>query len=372
VVVTKKYKGVGKQKLQEIIRYSIPVKRPLGRILLDGAFIEPEALDAALAEQMCTNKLLGDILIDLGMLDKTELDAVLWVQRDFSTVKEAIMAAAGIRHLLGELLLKAFCITEDQLDTALDEQKKTGEKLGEILVRLGFLDQSQIDITLSFQSRLSERKIPSYLMLGELLISAGYITHEHLQDALERQLGTDKKIGEVLVEAGYAKQHHIDHGLRIQNKLVVAALIAALSLVPIEQAVAAKSSTQVMSTQIQVTARVLARASLHVLRQPAEIVVTEADIRWGYLDVNAGSVLEIKNNSRAGVNMTFETRGLPFKEALVSGFGREVAIGPNGGIITHQIIGTSVVALNYRFVFDEYSQAGTYAWPLSISVNPVE
>jgi hypothetical protein len=127
-----------------------------------------------------------------------------------------------------------------------------------------------------------------------------------------------------------------------------------------------------MSTQIQVTARVLARASLHVLRQPAEIVITDADIKRGYLDINAGSVLEIKNNSRAGVNMTFETRGLSFKEAMVNGLGREVALGPNGGIITHKSIGTSVVALSYRFVFDESSQAGTYAWPLSVSVNPIE
>jgi len=359
---------------QKEIRYSFPVKRPLGRILLDGEFIKPENLNAALAEQMRTNKLLGDILVDLGVLNKTELYAVLWIQRDFSTVERAIMAAAGVHRLLGELLLKAYCITPDQLDTALDEQKKTGEKLGEVLVRLGFLDQHQLGVTLSFQSRLGERKIPSCLMLGELLVSAGYITHEQLDDALKRQRESekDKKLGEVLVAAGYAKQRHIDHGLRIQEKLVAAALIAALSLAPISEAVSAQSSKQAMSTQIQVTARVLARASVHVLRQPSEIVITDADIKKGYLDVNAGSLLEIKNNSRAGVNMTFETRGLSFKEAMVSGLGREVTLGPNGGIITHKSVGTSLVALSYRFIFDESSQAGTYAWPLSVSVNPVE
>ncbi|KQC08256.1 MAG: hypothetical protein APR62_04970 [Smithella sp. SDB] len=355
-------------------QYSFPVKRPLGRILLDGEFIKPEELDAALAEQMHTNKLLGDILVGLGVLSKTELYAVLWIQRDFSTVESAIMAAAGLRHLLGEMLLTAYCITPDQLEKALEEQKKTGEKLGEILVRFGFIDNSQRDVTLSFQSRLDERKVPSCLMLGELLISAGYITHQQLEEALKRQRESisDKKIGEILVAAGYAKQHHIDHGLRIQEKLVAAALIAALSLTPISEAVAAQSSIQAMSTQIQVTARVLARASVHVLRQPAEIVVTDADIKRGYLDVNAGSVLEIRNNSRAGVNMTFETSGLPFKEALITGLGREVVLGPNGGIITQKMIGTSVVALSYRFIFDESSQAGTYSWPLSVSVNPVE
>lgn len=349
-----------------------PVKRPLGNILLDGGFVEPEALKAALEEQIKSEKLLGDILVDMGLLDRAELDAVLWVQRDFSNVQDALLAAAGIRKMLGELLLSARIITPEQLAKALDEQKKTGEKLGEVLVRLGYITQRQLDITLSFQSQMGKAGAPSCLSLGQLLISSGYITHEQLEDALERQRETGKKLGEVLVEAGHAKRHHIEHGLRIQEKLVAAALMAALSLAPLEEAVASSASTQVMSTQIQVTAKVLARASFHVLRQPAEIVVTEADIRRGYLDVHAGSLLEIKNNSRGGVNMQFDIQGLPFREVRVSGLGREVAIGPAGGIITHQMTGTSVVALSYRFVFDQSSRAGTYAWPFSISVSPVE
>jgi len=205
-----------------------------------------------------------------------------------------------------------------------------------------------------------------------LLISAGYITYEQLHDALARQKVSGKKLGEVLVEAGHAQHRHIEHGLRIQEKLVAAALVAALSLAPLEEAISAQSSTRVMSAQIEITAKVLARASIHVLRQPAEIVVTEADIRRGYLDINAGSLFEIKNNSRAGVCMTFEARGMPFREVLVGGLGREIAMGPGGGIITHQGVGTMILSLNYRFVLDKSSQAGTYAWPFSVTVSPVE
>jgi hypothetical protein len=372
LMVKKMYKNGKEKKGRENIRYALPVKRPLGRILIDGDFIKPENLDAALAEQKRTGNLLGEILVDLGVLHKAERDAVLMVQRDFSTVEDAIRAAAGTRLMLGELLLASCHITQDQLDKALDEQKKTGEKLGEVLVHLGFLNQREIDITLCFQSRQGNGNIPSCLSLGELLISAGYITHDHLKDALARQPGSDKKLGEVLVDAGHCKQHHVDHGLRIQKQLVAAALIAALSLAPIEEAMAAQTSSHALSTQIQVTATVLARASLHILKQPTEIIVTDADIQRGFLDVNAASVVEIRNNSRAGVNVIFQTWGLPFKEALVSGFGREVSLGPNGGIVTNQITGTNVVAFSYRFVFNEYSQAGTYAWPISLSVSPVE
>jgi len=78
-MVTKTRKNGGEHEGQEKIHYSLPVKRPLGRILLDGSFIGPEALDAALEEQMRTNKLLGDILVDFGALNRAELESVLWV-----------------------------------------------------------------------------------------------------------------------------------------------------------------------------------------------------------------------------------------------------------------------------------------------------
>jgi hypothetical protein len=353
--------------------FFLPVKRPLGRILTDGAFIETETLDTALAEQTRTNTLLGEILVRLGALDQAELEVALSVQREFSTVEDAVQAAAGVRRMLGELLLVSHRITPEQLITALDEQKKAGGKLGEVLVRLGFLDQRELDVALSFQNRQGKGSAPSRLSLGELLVAAGYITREHLEDALARQRGSDKKLGEVLVEAGYAKQHHIDHGLRIQEKLVAAALVAAFSmLTPAAPAMAAQSPMHSSTGKVSISATVLARASLNVLRQPAELVVTDADIQRGFIDVDAGSLVEIKNNSLAGVYMTFATQGLPCRETLVRGFGREVSLGPNGGIISQQLTGKAVVALSYRFVLDGSSQAGTYAWPLSISVNPVE
>lgn len=371
-MVAKMKKNRKDQRGSEESRFSLPVKRPLGCILIDCAFIDPATLDAALAEQVRTNSMLGEILVRLGALDKAELEVALSVQRDFATVEAAVQAAAGVRRMLGELLLSSRRITTDQLKTALDEQKRAGGKLGEVLVRLGYLDRRELDVALAFQGKQGERPTPSRLSLGELLVSAGYITREHLEDALTRQRGSDKKLGEVLVEAGYAKQHHIDHGLHIQEKLVAAALIAALSLVPAAEAMASQSAAHAASAKVTISATVLARASLHVLQQPTELVVTDADIRRGFIDVDAGSLLEIKNNSRAGVYMAFASQGLPFREALVRGFGREVSLGPNGGIITQQLTGQAIVALSYRFIFDGSSQAGTYAWPLSISVNPVE
>ena len=52
---------------------------------------------------------------------------------------------------LGELLLKAQLISQDQLQKALDEQRMTGGKLGEILHKHGFVNEEDIIECLSHQ-----------------------------------------------------------------------------------------------------------------------------------------------------------------------------------------------------------------------------
>jgi type IV pilus assembly protein PilB len=52
---------------------------------------------------------------------------------------------------LGELLLKAQLVSQQQLSKALDEQKSTGGKLGEILQRLGYVTEDDIIECLSHQ-----------------------------------------------------------------------------------------------------------------------------------------------------------------------------------------------------------------------------
>lgn len=64
------------------------------------------------------------------------------------------MCAERRRIMLGELLLRAGVITEDQLRTALAEQKKWGGKLGQVLVDLNFLDEGLLVKALSKQLNL--------------------------------------------------------------------------------------------------------------------------------------------------------------------------------------------------------------------------
>ncbi|OGW50484.1 MAG: hypothetical protein A2078_16010 [Nitrospirae bacterium GWC2_57_9] len=200
----------------------------LGQILTNGKFISPDELQYALDRQRRTHELLGEILVDMGVLEEKELEIVLSIQ-DISSPTDAVGLAAGTRRLLGELLLRGRRITLGQLEFALKEQQRVGERLGEIFVRFGLLSKSEINTVLTFQKTQSG-EIPGseLLKLGTLLLATGYISSEELERALACK-GPEKKLGQTLVELGHVQSDHVDHCIRLQYRLVTAALITALS-----------------------------------------------------------------------------------------------------------------------------------------------
>ena len=101
-------------------------------------------------------------------------------------------------------------------------------------MRLGFVSEGELDSLLNFQQKQAlAGSQPSRLRLGELLVTSHLISREQLENALTRQKESGKMIGEILVEAGHINQHQLSHGLRLQTRLLTAALAAILSLAPI-------------------------------------------------------------------------------------------------------------------------------------------
>ena len=352
-------------------------KRLLGTILVEGGFIASHNLDAAIERQKATNDQLGEILVGMGFLHPIELKAVLAIQKDLASPETAVKIGAGVRMLLGELLLKARRITTSQLDTALREQQRTGEKLGEVLVRQGLLLEYELHTVLSFQANQQNRTAGwEKLRLGELLVATGQITREQLEDVLERQKLSKKKIGELLVEAGYLKPEQIDHSLRIQQKLVTAALIAALSMMNLIGAVPeAHAGGSVMSAKITISAQVLEHTSMNLVSQAQELTVTNADIQRGFINIPAASRISVKSNNPAGYLLTFEVMSGPlplFASVQVNVGGREVQLSPSGGWVPLPYVrGGAVLDVSYRFMLSKHAQPGTYTWPLIASVNPM-
>ena len=61
---------------------------------------------------------------------------------------------------LGSLLVSKNVISNEQLDSALKEQRQRGLMLGETIVALGFASQSQINEALCQPSHQSDRQVP--------------------------------------------------------------------------------------------------------------------------------------------------------------------------------------------------------------------
>lgn len=351
-------------------------KRLLGRILVDGEFVTPDVLEAALGRQKETNEQLGEILLGMGVINSVDLKAALSVQRDFASPEDSVKAAAGVRELLAQLFIKVKRISAEQVEAAVKEQRETGEKIGEILVRRGLVSENELNIALAFQKHQGGEACASDLCrLGEILVATEQITRDQLDAVLANQKITKKKVGELLIEAGYVEPHQVAYGLKLQQRLVTAALIAALSMANawgVREAFADSPSGPALTAKIAMTATVLEHTSMSVLDQVRELVVTNADISRGYVEMSAASRIQVKSNNPAGYLLAFEVMNGPaavFNSVNVTVNGREVRLSPGGGWVPQPFIRGGVkLDLNYRFVLSRDAQPGTYNWPIMISV----
>lgn len=128
--------------------------------------------------------------------------------------------------------------------------------------------------------------------------------------------------------------------------------------------------------KLTVTATILKYASLKVLAQPATLVVTAADVARGYVDVPAASQVAIQSNTAAGYLLDFRNHGGEFmRQILVRGLNGDVQLSPAGGLVRQDSAAVGVtnttLALGYRFVLSGAAQAGTYSWPMQLSVTPL-
>ncbi len=126
-----------------------------------------------------------------------------------------------------------------------------------------------------------------------------------------------------------------------------------------------------VTASVAVRAVVLPRASIKIIREPATITVTHEDIVKGYVDGGQPSLIEVRSNSRSGCVLTVDGGG-PFKETEMTLEGRTVTVGPQGGMIIVRVLGRQIVPLKYRFILGQDSRPGTYPWPFTLSVSPLE
>jgi cellulose synthase/poly-beta-1,6-N-acetylglucosamine synthase-like glycosyltransferase len=94
----------------------------LGQYLVEIGLIKPAQLDLALEYQKANGGRLGDILVSLRIITQTDYEKIVIPERQ--------------KTPLGEMLVNEGVITRQQLDQALEFQKKSGGLLGDIFITL--------------------------------------------------------------------------------------------------------------------------------------------------------------------------------------------------------------------------------------------
>ncbi|AJY77762.1 glycosyltransferase family 2 protein [Paenibacillus beijingensis] len=135
----------------------------MGDILVSQGVISRSQLEAAIASQVRYGGRLGDILIDMGFADSESL--------------QQFASGPPCRSMLGDLLVSANVITQEQLEQALEFQRNSGGRIGDILLSLKMVEpeilyrfiaiQFQLgrigkDITPTSTLKLPERLARSY------------------------------------------------------------------------------------------------------------------------------------------------------------------------------------------------------------------
>jgi hypothetical protein len=134
--------------------------RQLGDLLVDQQLLTEDELEQALAEQVRSGRLLGQILVSNGYLSAFSLARVLSEQhgvelRQAQDEPEPPTLAPVETNTswqpLGKLLVERGFLTESELASALEEQEAGHGRLGEILVSRGLLTGSQLARALAAQ-----------------------------------------------------------------------------------------------------------------------------------------------------------------------------------------------------------------------------
>jgi hypothetical protein len=130
---------------------------------------------------------------------------------------------------------------------------------------------------------------------------------------------------------------------------------------------------QALNVKIAVSARVLERTAMKVLRQEDKIVVTGQDILQGFLDVPAASSIAVRSNNPRGYLLLLEVSGEAarnFDMVIARVNGQEVQLLSNGGFVSQPYVrGEARTDISYRFVLSKSAQPGTYRWPVAVSVS---
>lgn len=151
---------------------------------------------------------------------------------------------------------------------------------------------------------------------------------------------------------------------------LIAALLCGVAALAAQPVVAQPTEHRVMLT---VSATVLPRTRLQVSSVPDSIVVTEADLSRGYVDVPTPLSLSVWSNVAAGARLVFSSVGDYILQANVEGLAQPLVLGPGTGSVlvprdSHRA-GSTDLQLRFRVYLARNTPPGVHPWPFRISTG---
>lgn len=131
------------------------------------------------------------------------------------------------------------------------------------------------------------------------------------------------------------------------------------------------ASAESSSTNMQITAQVIARAIVTIDNQPGAVDITEADIARGYVDVAAPLQWRGQTNSRRGYLLQVAKSGESFSAVDLTFGGTAMHVADESWVARPYVAGGESLSVNARLILSGATQPGRYALPISVSATPL-
>ncbi|HUP45027.1 MAG TPA: hypothetical protein VM779_05900 [Thermoanaerobaculia bacterium] len=133
----------------------------------------------------------------------------------------------------------------------------------------------------------------------------------------------------------------------------------------------AASATADDSASVAVSARVIARVVVDVASQPAEVVVTDADLARGYVEVSEPLAVRVRTNSRDGYLLQVANSSDVFP-AIELAFGNtSMTVAGESWVARPYVPAGELVTAQIRVRLAPGAEVGRYPLPIQVSASPL-
>lgn len=152
---------------------------------------------------------------------------------------------------------------------------------------------------------------------------------------------------------------------------LMTAVLCLLGTVAVQPALAQAGGDH--RVRLTVSATVLPRTRLQVSSAPESLVVTEADLSRGYVDVPTPLALSVWSNVAPGARLVFSTVSDYIVQANVEGLAQPLVLGPGTGSVVvpreGARAGTTDLQLRFRVYLARNTPTGVHPWPIRVTTG---